>query len=36
MKTQASKAMGEPFDTNPMTKLWVTIGNNAFTHSVVE
>jgi hypothetical protein len=29
MKTQVPKAMAEPFDTNPVTKLWVTINNNA-------
>jgi hypothetical protein len=29
MKIQVPKAMAEPFDTNPMTKLWVTINNNA-------
>jgi hypothetical protein len=28
MKSQAPKAMVEPFDTNPVTKLWVTINNN--------
>ncbi len=28
MKTQAPKAMVEPFDTNPMTKFWVKISNN--------
>jgi hypothetical protein len=30
MKRQAPKAMIEPFDTNPMTKLCYVIGNNAF------
>ncbi len=29
MKTQVPKAMAEPFDTDPMTKSWVTISNNA-------
>jgi hypothetical protein len=29
MKTQAPKAMVEPFDINPMTKFWVKISNNA-------
>jgi hypothetical protein len=29
MKTQVPKAMDKPFDTNPMTKLWVTISNKA-------
>jgi len=29
MKMQVPKVMGKPFDTNPMTKLWVTISNNA-------
>jgi hypothetical protein len=30
MKRQAPKAMIEPFDTNPMTKLCYVISNNAF------
>jgi hypothetical protein len=30
MKRQAPKAMIEPFDANPMTKLCYVIGNNAF------
>jgi hypothetical protein len=29
MKKQAPKAMAKTFDTNPMTKLRVTISNNA-------
>jgi hypothetical protein len=29
MKTQATKAMAEPFDTNPIIKLWMTITNNS-------
>ncbi len=29
MKMQVPKVMAKPFDTNPMTKLWVTISNNA-------
>ncbi len=29
METQAPKAMVELFDTNPTTKSWVTINNNA-------
>ncbi len=29
MKTQAPKAIIEPFDVNPMTTLWVTINTNA-------
>ncbi len=28
MKMHVPKAMVEPFDINPMTKLWVTINNN--------
>jgi hypothetical protein len=28
MKAQATKAMAEPFDTNPIIKLWMTITNN--------
>jgi predicted glycosyltransferase len=28
MKTQAHKAMVEPFDVHPMTKLWTIINNN--------
>jgi hypothetical protein len=30
MKGQATKAMAKPFDTNLVTKLWVTIINNSF------
>jgi hypothetical protein len=30
MKAQATKAMAKPFDTNLVTKLWVTITNNSF------
>jgi hypothetical protein len=29
MNMKAPKAMAKPFDINPMTKLWVTITNNA-------
>ncbi len=29
MKAQEIKAMAEPFDINPNTKLWVTITNNS-------
>jgi hypothetical protein len=29
MKMQAPKAMAKPFDINQVTKLWVTITNNA-------
>jgi hypothetical protein len=29
MKMHVPKAMVEPFDINPVTKLWVTINNNA-------
>ncbi len=29
MKTKAPKVIVEPFDVNPMTKLWVTISTNA-------
>jgi len=29
MQAQAIKAMVEPFDMNPSTKLWVTITNNS-------
>jgi hypothetical protein len=37
MKMQAPKAMAKPFDTNPMTKLWVIINNNAlFTQRLSE
>ncbi len=28
MKSHALKAMGEPFDKNLVTKMWVTINNN--------
>jgi len=28
MKTHAPKAMAKPFDTNLVTKLWITINNN--------
>jgi hypothetical protein len=28
MKTQAHKPMVEPFDVNPMTKLWIVINKN--------
>jgi len=28
MKSQAPKAMGEPFDKNLVTKMWVTFKNN--------
>jgi hypothetical protein len=28
MKSHAPKAMDEPFDNNPLTKMWVTINNN--------
>ncbi len=30
MKAQATKAMAKQFDTNFVTKLWVTITNNSF------
>ncbi len=29
MKMKAPKAMAEAFDTNLVTKLWVTVGTNA-------
>jgi hypothetical protein len=29
MKMQVPKVMAKPFDIDPMTKLWVTINNNA-------
>jgi hypothetical protein len=28
MKSHAPKAMGDPFDKNLVTKMWVTINNN--------
>jgi hypothetical protein len=28
MKSHAPNAMGDPFDKNPVTKMWVIINNN--------